>query len=323
VASLGNLLASVGQLIGTPLSKEDKNMMSIESPRIGTISPTNQRTVRRKAFLVTNAKAGSGDNPPDVFDEFETLELNAVAAKVADEPNGTVIAVWGGDGTCRAVAQRTVNTDVALLPAPGGTFNHFAKQAGFVTVKDVEAAVESFATRHVDIADVNDEVFLNNASIGWYVDLLTRRQRYERHMPRRAAKLFSLAMQLFRTRRLRIQIDGVDERIWMLWVGNGVYFSESGAMPQRKALDDGVLDVRILRSGARLPKANALFAMVRKNAPSSSLVEIRHVGACQVAFRPKSIRLALDGELVTMSGPLKFQCRPRALLLVTPTLRPS
>jgi hypothetical protein len=43
----------------------------------------------------------------------------------------------------------------------------------------------------------------------------------------------------------------------MLIVRHGVYFSELGAIPQRKALDDGILDVRILRSGARLPKANA------------------------------------------------------------------
>lgn len=278
----------------------------------------NNQIFTGKTFLVANAKAGAGHSPPEVFDGFERLELDEIAPTVADAPDRTVIAVWGGDGTCRSVAQHIVNTDIALLPAPGGTFSHFARQSGFSTVEDVASGLENSSTQRVDTGVVNDQVFLNTASIGWYVDLLTRRQRYEQFMPRKAAKFLSAAVQLFRTRRLRLQLDGVEERVWMLWVGNGVYTSDSGTIPQRKALDDGVLDVRILRAGTKLPKMKAFIAMIRKNSPSSSLVEIRRVGSCTVALRRNRVGVALDGELVMMSTPLKFECQPSSLLLVAP-----
>jgi diacylglycerol kinase family enzyme len=279
----------------------------------------NSTVAKNKAFLVANSKAGGGASPPEIFDEFETLEIDDLAASIFESPDRIIIAVWGGDGTCRTVAQHIVNTDVALLPAPGGTFSHFAKQAGFATIADVESGVRGNNTRKVDAAFVNEEVFLNTASIGWYVDLLTRRQRYEHHLPRKAAKLLSAAVQLFRTRRVRLQLDGVEERVWMLWVGNGIYSTESGGLPQRKALDDGVLDVRILRSGTRLPKFGALLAMLRKNTASSSLVEIRQVRSCHVTLRHNHVKVALDGELVTMTAPLEFQCQPKSLLLVAPS----
>jgi diacylglycerol kinase family enzyme len=284
----------------------------------------NEQVLMNNYFLVTNSQAGSGESAPPVFESFHTVELNDVAATVANAataPNDSgqcVIAVWGGDGTCRSVAQHTVGTNVAFLPAPGGTFSHFAKEAGFATVADVESGLQNMTTHSVDAAFVNDEIFLNNASIGWYVDLLTRRQRYERTLPRKVAKLASVVVQLFRTRRVRIRIDGVEERVWMLWVGNGIYSSESGAIPERECLDDGVLDVRILRSGARLPKLNALAAVLRKNTPSSSLVEHRRVVSCQVHLPRPETQIALDGEIVTISSPLNFECRPKSLLLVAP-----
>jgi diacylglycerol kinase family enzyme len=216
------------------------------------------------------------------------------------------------------VAQHLVDTNVALLPAPGGTFSHFAKQAGFSTIEDVESGLKSSTTQLVDTGLVNTEVFLNNANLGWYVDLLTRRQRYEEHMPRKVAKLLSVFAQLFRTRRLRITIDGVEERVWMLWVGNGVYSQESGSIPKRQSLDGGILDVRILRAGARLPKVKAFLAMVRKNSASSSLLNTRRVSSCHVELRRGTLGIALDGELVKMSTPLEFQCKPKSLLVVAP-----
>jgi diacylglycerol kinase family enzyme len=272
-----------------------------------------------KHFLIANPHAGSGNEPPEVFADFHHLQLEDVEDAVAEAPEGSVIAVWGGDGTCRSVAQHTVNTGIILLPAPGGTFSHFAKEAGFSTIDEVKSGLQHSSFRLVDSALVNNELFLNNASIGWYVDLVARRTRYEEFLPRKLAKLLSVLVQVFRTRRLRIVIDGVEERVWMLWIGNGIYSSQSGAIPQREGLNSGVLDVRILRSGMRLPKLKALIAMLSKTAPSSALVDTRRVNSCEVQLRRPVIRVALDGELVTLQSPLRFQCRPNSLRIVTPS----
>ena len=63
-----------------------------------------------------------------------------------------------------------------MLPCPGGTFNHFANAANLHDVDDVRRALADGEVREVDVGFARRKVFLNNANLGWYVDLLDRRQ---------------------------------------------------------------------------------------------------------------------------------------------------
>lgn len=271
-------------------------------------------------IVVFNGSAGAGVLPENVFDAFEEVSVQDVSRETLrlDDEVPTTIAVWGGDGTCRAVASLIVGTSATLLACPGGTHNHYAKAAGLASVDDVVAAVLSSETQMVSIGMAESEVFLNNASFGWYVDLVIRRERYEEKMPRKLAKFLSVGVQLWRTRRMRVVIDGTEERVWMVWVGNGQYSLEPTALTEREELDEAMLDVRILRAGTRLPKVGAFLALVGGNAESSRHLDRRLVQTCTLAFRSALVQAALDGELVTLANPVHVQCSQTALRLRVP-----
>ncbi len=258
--------------------------------------------------MVHNDHAGSGELPSGLFHDFVLVSLATadytLKEAIAKSHDNVLIAVWGGDGTSRSIACLTADTDATFLPCPGGTHNHFAKAAGFSNVDDVGQALAHTASHLVDVGKVDDEVFLNNLSIGWYVDLVARRERYQKHMPRQLAKIVSVFVHMFYIRRLRVTIDEQPERVWMVWIGNGIFAGEPGEVPQRESLTSGMLDIRILRAGTRFPKFKALIAILGRRVETSPLIDQRTANSCMVTFRSPSIDVALDGERVRLSKPL-------------------
>ena len=275
-------------------------------------------------IVFVNDSAGSHTDVPKCLQAFKRCDIADAAdvlpplLTISSDASQLLVAVWGGDGSIRSVAARLVDSQATLLACPGGTHNHFCRQLGMSNEADVAAALTSGAVRHLDVGKVGPEIFLNNLSIGWYTDLVYRRVRYEAHMPRRLAKATSLAVQLFRTRRLRLVIDGTPERTWLFWAGNGEYATTPARLNERESLDQGVLDVRLLRAGTRWPKVRALIALARKNTESSPLVDRRVIPSTSVNARQRTLQATLDGELISLNTPLQITVGRGSLRVLTP-----
>ena len=81
-----------------------------------------------------------------------------------------------------ALAGRRGGRDVPLGVLPLGTLNHFARDVG--VPPDPAAALQVIAggcTTEVDVGEVNGRYFLNNSSLGLYVDIVRDRERRQRH----------------------------------------------------------------------------------------------------------------------------------------------
>lgn len=285
-----------------------------------------QIAVRRMLFV--NDSAGRRTDVPhclSAFERHDISEASDVLAPLVGEGNlatRLLVAVWGGDGSMRTVAGLLIDTEATLLACPGGTHNHFSRALGVSDEEDVRAALENGEERLIDVGMAGSEVFLNNLSIGWYTDLVARRERYQRRVPRRLAKLASLLGQLLRTRRLRISVDETPERVWLVWVGNGEYSMSSTRLTDRESMESGVLDVRLLRAGARWPKLRAVVAVIKANAESSSHIVRRIAPSVALRGSRSRVRAALDGELIELPSPVLVTVRHRSLrvLIAPPTV---
>lgn len=92
-----------------------------------------------------------------------------------------VLGVAGGDGTVGAAAEAALAAGIPLAVFPAGTFNHFAKALGLDRVHRAIRAVRKGPATKMDVAHVNDKLFLNTASVGAYSDFVARRQRLARN----------------------------------------------------------------------------------------------------------------------------------------------
>lgn len=236
-----------------------------------------------------------------------------------------ILAAAGGDGTLSAIADVVRATPSALGILPLGTFNHFARDLG-VPLELAEAVKVIAIGRRaaIDLGEVNGRCFLNNCSLGLYPDVVRSRTRQQQRLRRskRAAMLWATLAMLGRTPLLELKLEleaCLEEcRAPFIFVSNNPYLIEGFDIGVRERLDSARLGVYFARrsSGAGLIglALRALFGRLRYAKDFSAL----RVKSLTVHGRRARLRVALDGELGVLGGPLRFRVLPRALEVIRP-----
>ncbi len=257
----------------------------------------------------------------------EGRHLTETARRLAASGVDAVVAA-GGDGTVSAVAAGLAGTDVALGVVPLGTLNHFAKDLG---LGEVEVALDTIAaghTEHIDLGEVNGRVFVNNSSIGLYPEMVVERDVERRRNGR--GKWPAMIRAAFRTLlrfpllHVAIALAGkvTSARTPLVFVGNNEYERGPRALGTRRRLDRGRLSVYTVRATRRLHMFWVLLrAVFRRDEPED--FEAHAVERADIVTNKRSIKVALDGEVVRMKPPLTYRTRPRALRVLAPIASPS
>ena len=238
------------------------------------------------------------------------------------EGSPAFVAVAGGDGTIRCAAGVVAGTEVALVPVPAGTRNHFAKEVGIESLEDAgAAAAEGGRVVRIDVGEVNGEAFVNNANVGAYPRMVRKREVHEKRLVSKTlATLVASWRELRDLHKFSVVVDGGETfRTWMVFVGNGRYGESLFDVASRESLDDGLLDVRILRADGRLARLRVVARLLIGRASSSPMAEFDEVSSVELSVVGRSsVDVALDGELVHLESPLRFRCRAQELRVLVP-----
>ena len=277
--------------------------------------------------LIEDGLAAAGRSGDFHLPRRGALALSAAqAARTARKHHSAVVAV-GGDGTLNAVAQAAHAEGCAMGVLPQGTFNYFARTHGIpADLAQALAALLVAVPVAVQVGQVNDRLFLVNASLGLYPDLLQDREAYKARFGRSRLVAFgaALATVLGHHRRLR-QRNETDGRLRevstpTLFVGNNRLQLEQVGLPQAPALDDGQLAAVVLRPVGTW----ALLGLLARGA-MGRLGEADTVDSfsCQrllvrprLAWAGRSVKVAYDGEIGRLRLPLDFRVADRALVLL-------
>lgn len=256
--------------------------------------------------------------------EVKLLDGGQIRPAVEALKDRDLIVVGGGDGTLAAAAGRLAGSDTALGILPLGTHNHFARQLGIP--RDLAGAAQILAEgrrRRIDLGAVNGHMFLNNASIGFYPSLVrTREHEQQQHgLPKWLANLPAswAALRRLRHHRLTIAAEGVAQEVRtpLLFVGNNLYALEGGQVGERKALDQGCLSLYAVEGRSRL---GALWFGLRVLAGRADLQrDFAIAETCPtltVRAHARHIHVALDGEVMQLESPLRFEIRPHTLQVI-------
>ncbi|MEP6476881.1 MAG: diacylglycerol kinase family protein [Actinomycetota bacterium] len=279
-------------------------------------------------LLLANPAAGSGagDLPTRAeraLNDVRTIELGpdvdlATEIERAIGEGRTVIAC-GGDGTVNAAAQHLAGTHGVLGVLPGGTLNHFARDLG---VRDPDVAIATLAEGHlaaVDVGRADDVVFVNNIGFGAYPEIVREREDREGSVGKWVAFVASVFRVMVDLNPVEgtIEVGGARQHLGAtaLFVGNNRFSTSPGSIGQRDRLDEGVLDVRIVRSRSGvLGRASAGWRTVaRRPRRIVSLVGER------VDVRLREPRLAaIDGERGSARARMSLRSDPGALRVLAP-----
>jgi len=249
----------------------------------------------------------------------------AVRARAISERGDELLVVGGGDGSISAAASALVGTETMLGVLPLGTLNHFARDLGIPTeLNEAAKLIAARKDRRVDVAEMNDRLFINNSAIGLYPLMVLDRDLQRRKLGRskRLAMIVASVRMLarFGHQRLTLTVNDEQARIDtpLLFVGNNDYRLDIGAAGQRESLDGGCLSVYVMRKKTRrgfiAASVRALFNRERED----DMVRLENVERLRVASKRSVLAVSLDGEVVGAETPLTYKIRKKALRVIAP-----
>ena len=259
------------------------------------------------------------ENPRDLAD---------IARAVVAEANqvGGAVVVAGGDGTINTVANAVLDSACPLGVLPSGTFNYFGRTHAIPEgTEDAVRMLLNASPQPVQVGLVNGRLFLVNASLGLYPKLLEDREAWKQQYGRsRLVALWAALVSVVRTHRqlqLELAKDGelAHWRTPTLFVGNNKLQLQQIGMVEADALDAGFLVAIAPRPVGTL----ALLWLALRGALGSlgeadnvRSFALRELDVRRSRKRSRRIKVAVDGEILQLQEPLRFQVSPQPLYLL-------
>lgn len=259
-------------------------------------------------------------------DAVPTAARRAVQQAMAE---GGVVVAAGGDGTINAVAQAAHDAGCPMGVLPQGTFNYFSRTHGIPSDPDEAVQALLHATVHpVQVGLVNDRVFLVNASLGLYPEVLEDREAFKSRFGRRriVALAAAVATMLRDHRQLRLAIElggtvrGV--RTSTLFVGNNRLQLEQVGIAEAPATEQGRIAAVMLKPVGTWAMLGLLLRGALGTLGDAERVESFHFQRMTVKpwlpYGARRVKVAADGELMLLRTPIEFRVSSRPLYLLKP-----
>jgi diacylglycerol kinase (ATP) len=293
--------------------------------------------VRRCALLVnpTAGKAKHVNEVVAVHTRLEAGELEVTRMQGADGAEAAdlarrvaaegydVLAVMGGDGMVHIAAQALAGTSTALGIIPTGTGNDVARYLGLPRRKPVDAAevICRQVTRPMDLGRVTGEADTHFATVlatGFDSLVNERANRMTRPRGQMRYNLATLAeLKVFRPLSYTLELDGERRHLeaMLVAVGNGPSYGGGLRMCEGALLDDGLLDVVIIKPISKPELLKVYPRLFRGTHVTHPAYERHRVRRVSVAA-PGIVAYA-DGERLGPL-PLNVECAPAALSVCVP-----
>ncbi|MDO9420950.1 MAG: diacylglycerol kinase family protein [Herminiimonas sp.] len=280
-----------------------------------------------------------------VIEDVSQIQATVQQAVDAAKEQGAVVVAVGGDGTINAVANTVLGSGCLFGAIPQGTFNYFGRTHGIP--EEISESLQDLlhgAPVPVQVGQVNDHIFLVNASVGLYPELLEDREAFKQKYGRsRLVAIWAAIATVFgRHRQLHMTLEQDGKRVAMrtttLFIGNNRLQLDQVGMPQAAAVVQGQLAAIAVRPvgklsmlwlgvcGAlgRLGDAEHVVGFsfreltVAPRRKSNGTVEEVSTDRKNTGKRThrNQIKVAADGEIMWLRTPLEFRVASEPLQLI-------
>jgi diacylglycerol kinase family enzyme len=288
----------------------------------------------RRPFLIMNPRSGGGK--VGRFDLAARARALGAEVVLLDPAKGVtdvdalardglrrgadLLGVAGGDGTQAIVAGVAAEHGVPFMVISAGTRNHFALDLGLDRddpARCLDALTDGVEVR-VDLGQIGDRVFVNNASFGVYAAVV-QSDAYRDDKAGTALALLPdlLAQQVGPRLCLRVG-DTVSPAPQAILVSNNPYtVDDIAGLGHRPRLDRGRLGVIALTVDSTV---DALRLLRGRRSTGVTVLTAREA-VVEAGGQP--VPVGVDGEALLLPTPLHCRIRPAALRVRVPRHRPG
>ena len=286
----------------------------------------------RRAVLLMNPKSGGGKVERfDLVDEARRRGIEPVVLERGDDlrqlaheaaRTADVIGMAGGDGSQALVAQVAMEHELPYVCIPAGTRNHLALDLG-LDRDDVVGALDAFVDggeRRIDLAFVNDRIFVNNVSLGIYAQIVQSDAYRDAKLETVQTMLPELLGPEATPFDLRFRGPGgvEQETAQLVLVSNNRYVLDRlGGMGSRPRMDTGLLGIVAVQiAGAAQAATFVTLNTLRQLSQFDGWLDWTAPEFEVQSSGP--VATGIDGEAVVLEPPLRFTIVPDALTVLLP-----
>ncbi|MCK9205271.1 MAG: diacylglycerol kinase family lipid kinase [Bacteroidales bacterium] len=242
-----------------------------------------------------------------------------LSRKAAEEGMDIVVAV-GGDGTVNETATGLVGAETALGIIPTGSGNGLARHLGIpMKIKQAVEIINQAKTMKIDTATLNDQVFVNVAGVGFDAYIARKFASSGKRGFSTYFKVTANAYKDYKPHKYTLTIDGkvVRRRALLISFANSSQFGNNASIDPKASLDDGFIDVCIVR---KIPfwKTGFLAPLLFiKKFDQTRYEEIIPAKEAHLIWK-KGKSIHVDGDPKKMGKELVMKVNPLSLKVVTP-----
>ena len=284
----------------------------------------NKSTEEFKNQIIYELNSDSKNNNEIVFNDILTETINEDEIK-KESANIKALIISGGDGSISTFAKLAIENNIPLGILPSGTFNNFATDNGIPNeFKEALKIIKQFKTTRIDAAIVNDRYFVNNSSIGLYTTSVKIREKIRKDygLHKFIAMLFAIVKTFILFPMIYIEVENkvkiIKKKTPFVFIGNNKYEFNLLRTGNRKSLNDGTLHVYYSKCKTRLCLLKITLQTIFNTQNSAENIITKSVNEFTIYSKKKYLTVAADGEIFKMSSPLKYQIKPKSLLLIVP-----
>lgn len=233
-----------------------------------------------------------------------------------------VVAAAGGDGTINEVVNGLVGTKTALAPMPLGTVNVWARELGLpLQPRTAAEALLRWQVRAIDLGRAGGRFFLLMAGVGFDAAVTAGvRPEVKRRLGALAYVVTGFDHVLrVRGTRTRLTLDGkrrVGGRVLMVVVGNSQLYGGVVKITHRATIDDGLLDVCVIKGNGMRSVFSNLVAIVMRRYSGNPEIEYYRARRVVMSARPP-LPVQVDGDTIGQT-PMTIEVVPGALRALMP-----
>ncbi|SDM83258.1 lipid kinase, YegS/Rv2252/BmrU family [Daejeonella rubra] len=286
--------------------------------------------MKRKILFVINPISGGKTkyNFPEKIDKYLDkskfdsecvfTEYHGHGSLLAAEAlrNGVdILVAVGGDGTINEVASEVEGTNKLMGIIPFGSGNGLARSLG-IPIGDVQAIkrINKLHISKIDSGTFNGRKFFNMAGIGFDAQISSRFAENVKRGLSSYVKIAFSEVSNYHSQHYSLTIDGkeYEHQAFMISIANSSQYGNNAHISPFASLNDGMLDICILKPFPLYIFPALVLRMFRKTTHKSNYLEIIQ-GRKIIITRESSAAVHLDGDPFNMGTILSIGVNPHSL----------
>ncbi|MEN3746269.1 YegS/Rv2252/BmrU family lipid kinase [Sphingomonas sp. HF-S3] len=288
----------------------------------------------REAVLVVNAHSRKGEALfADAERKLKQAGVTLIAAHPVEDPDrmedtvrgavrsgAPMVIVGGGDGSLASTVDALVGTDCVFGVLPLGTANSFARTLGLPL--ELDGAIDAIANgvrRRVDLGMIDDDYFVNGASLGLSPIIGdTIPAGLKRWLGRAGYLLWAVKSSAnFRPFRLTLECGEESEKLWATEVRilNGTHHG-GVELSGDAAIDSGELLIQVVTGKSRVKLGLDWYAKFFRLRDRDARTREFRGRDFTLKTRPNQ-RVSIDGEVLAQT-PIRARVAAGAVQVAVP-----